>query len=107
MVLGQSPEDGNGHVHPMAGLLPVETSYAKRKMHLGYRVAHLVHGGVMGPAGQRLVGHEFHYASVTQSDPSRETASAMVQDAEGNDLGTAGHRRGLVTGSFFHAIARG
>jgi cobyrinic acid a,c-diamide synthase len=107
MVLGQSLEDGNGHVHPMADLLPVETSYAKRKMHLGYRVAHLVHDGVMGPAGQRLVGHEFHYASVTQSDPSEETAFATVQDAEGNDLGTAGHRRGLVTGSFFHAIARG
>ncbi len=107
MVLGQSLEDGNGHVHPMAGLLQVETSYAKRKMHLGYRVAHLVHDGVMGPAGQRLVGHEFHYASIMQSDPSRETAFAMIRDAEGNDLGSAGHRRGLVTGSFFHAIARG
>jgi cobyrinic acid a,c-diamide synthase len=107
MVLGQSLEDGNGHAHPMAGLLPVDTSYAKRKMHLGYRIAHLVHGGMMGAAGQRLVGHEFHYASITQSDPSRGSAFAMVQDAEGKDLGTAGHRRGLVTGSFFHAIAQG
>lgn len=105
MVLGQSLEDGDGHVHPMAGVLPVETSYAKRRMHLGYRVAQLLHDGVMGPAGQRLVGHEFHYASVTRTDPSREAAFASITDAEGNDLGTAGHRRGLVTGSFFHAIA--
>lgn len=107
MVLGRSLEDGDGRKHPMAGLLPVETSYAKRKMHLGYRVARLAEDGIMGAAGQRLIGHEFHYASVVQSDLSREAAFAAITDAEGNDLGTAGHRRGQVTGSFFHAIAAG
>ncbi|WP_457090155.1 cobyrinate a,c-diamide synthase [Microvirga sp. P5_D2] len=107
MVLGETLEDGNGQAHRMAGLLPVSTSYAKRKLHLGYRVAHLLHQGALGPAGQRLVGHEFHYASVTHSDNSRETAFATITDAEGNDLGTAGHRVGLTTGSFFHAIAHG
>ncbi|MBM1173705.1 cobyrinate a,c-diamide synthase [Microvirga arabica] len=105
MVLGMSLEDGEGHVHAMAGLLPVETSYAKRKMHLGYRVADLLHGGVLGRAGARLVGHEFHYASVTQCDRSAETAFARIADAEDNDLGFAGHRNGFVTGSFFHTIA--
>ena len=107
MVLGRSLEDAEGYAHPMAGLLPVETSYAKRRMHLGYRVAHLLGDSAMGQAGRRLVGHEFHYASVTQSDTSREAAFARIADAEGNDLGFAGHRRGLVTGSFFHAIAQG
>ncbi|MBO1906427.1 cobyrinate a,c-diamide synthase [Microvirga sp. 3-52] len=107
MVLGRSLEDGEGQKHPMADLLPVETSYAKRRMHLGYRVAHIIEDGVTGAAGQRLVGHEFHYACVTQSDMSREAAFATITDAEGNDLGTAGHRRGQVTGSFFHAIAQG
>ncbi len=105
MVLGQSLEDAEGHAHAMAGLLPVETSYAKRRMHLGYRVAHLLRDGVLGSAGARLVGHEFHYASVTQSDTSEEAAFARITDAEGNDLGVAGHRNGLVTGSFFHTIA--
>ena len=107
MVLGDSLEDAEGHGHRMTGLLPVETSYAKRKMHLGYRVAHLLHAGVLGAAGRRIVGHEFHYASVTRSDTAREAAFAAITDAEGNDLGTAGHRRGHVTGSFFHAIAQG
>lgn len=105
MVLGKTLEDGNGDVHSMAGLLPVATSYAKRKMHLGYRVAHLIHDGVLGPAGSRLVGHEFHYASVTHGDTSSDAAFATIADAEGNHLGTAGHRSGCVTGSFFHAIA--
>jgi cobyrinic acid a,c-diamide synthase len=107
MVLGRTLEDGDGHVHAMAGLLSVETSYAKRRMHLGYRVAHLLDDGGVGRAGRRLVGHEFHYASVTWSDTSREAAFATIADAEGNDLGLAGHRSGLVTGSFFHAIATG
>jgi cobyrinic acid a,c-diamide synthase len=43
MVLGRTLEDGNGEVHRMAGLLPVDTSYAQRKLHLGYRVARLIH----------------------------------------------------------------
>jgi cobyrinic acid a,c-diamide synthase len=105
MVLGRSLEDGDGGVHPMAGLLPVDTSYAKRKLHLGYRVAHLLHDGPCWRAGQGLVGHEFHYASVTGNDASRDAAFATITDAEGADLGTAGHRVGRVTGSFFHAIA--
>jgi cobyrinic acid a,c-diamide synthase len=105
MVLGRSLEDGDGGLHPMAGLLPVDTSYARRKLHLGYRVAHVLHDGPLWRAGQGLVGHEFHYASVAGSDPSRDAAFAAITDAEGADLGTAGHRVGLVTGSFFHAIA--
>jgi cobyrinic acid a,c-diamide synthase len=106
MVLGRSLEDGDGGVHPMTGLLPVDTSYAKRKLHLGYRVAHLLHDGPLWSAGQGLVGHEFHYASVTGSDGSKDAAFAAITDAEGVDLGTAGHRVGYVTGSFFHAIAQ-
>jgi cobyrinic acid a,c-diamide synthase len=106
MVLGRTLEDGDGAVHRMAGLLPVDTSYARRKLHLGYRVAQLLHDGPVWRSGQRLVGHEFHYASVTDSDTSKDAAFAAITDAEGTDLGTAGHRVGLVTGSFFHAIAQ-
>ncbi|MCB8820796.1 cobyrinate a,c-diamide synthase [Microvirga rosea] len=105
MVLGEALEDGDGNVHRMAGLLPVSTSYAKRKIHLGYRVAHLLHDGPLGSAGRRLVGHEFHYASIMQGDTSKDTAFAAVTDAEGTDLGTMGHRVGTTTGSFFHVIA--
>ncbi|MGX5773608.1 cobyrinate a,c-diamide synthase [Methylorubrum zatmanii] len=105
MVLGESLEDAEGVSHPMAGLLPVATSYRKRKLHLGYRVAHLVADGLLGPAGTRLVGHEFHYASELTPAPEDDLALARVTDAEGTPLGLAGHRRGHVTGSFFHLIA--
>jgi cobyrinic acid a,c-diamide synthase len=51
-----------------------------------------------------LRGHEFHYASVTA--PGRDAPFATAIDAYGNDLGDVGGRRGNVSGSFFHAIAR-
>ena len=103
MVLGRALTDAAGVAHPMAGLLPVETSFATRRLHLGYRLARLLADGPLGPAGARLVGHEFHYAS--GGAPAPDEALAAVTDAEGRDLGLAGHRAGRVTGGFFHLIA--
>jgi cobyrinic acid a,c-diamide synthase len=103
MVLGQGIEDATGQRHEMAGLLSHATSFAKRKLHLGYRQARLLADGPLGAAGRRLRGHEFHYASVT--DPGSDAPFAELADGEGRPLGPAGGRRGLVSGSFFHVIA--
>ena len=105
MVLGEGLEDAAGITHAMAGLLPVATSYRSRKLHLGYRVATLLADGVLGRAGSRCVGHEFHYASELTEPPAAANALAQVTDAEGVPRGLAGHRSGHVTGSFFHLIA--
>jgi cobyrinic acid a,c-diamide synthase len=103
MVLGRKLTDADGMTHAMAGLLSVETSFAKRKMNLGYRRAVLEADGPLGPAGATLTGHEFHYASIIAQgdDPS----FAVVSDPHGSPPAAAGSRRGRVTGSFFHAIA--
>ncbi len=105
MVLGESLEDADGTTHAMSGLLPVATSYKKRRLHLGYRVATLLGNGLLGASGARLVGHEFHYASELTRPPGADEALARVTDAEGVAIGLAGHRRGCVSGSFFHLIA--
>ncbi|MFF9551354.1 cobyrinate a,c-diamide synthase [Methylobacterium fujisawaense] len=105
MVLGQTLQDADGTTHPMAGLLPVATSYHRRKLHLGYRVARLCGSGMLGEDGGRLIGHEFHYATELSPIAPEASALARVSDAEGVDLGFAGHRVGPVTGSFFHLIA--
>ncbi len=103
MVLGRSLIDADGVSHAMAGLLGVETSFARRKMNLGYRRAVLQAGGPLGAAGVGLTGHEFHYATiVAQGD---DPPFAMVTDPHGSQAAPAGSRRGNVTGSFFHAIA--
>lgn len=104
MVLGRSLTDADGVAHTMAGLLSVETSFAKRKMNLGYRRAALAVDGPLGPAGTMLTGHEFHYASIVAQ--GEDPPFAVVTDPHGSAPAPAGSRRGLVTGSFFHAIAR-
>lgn len=102
MVLGETLVDKAGGMHRMAGLLGLVTSHARRRMHLGYRQATL-HAPVAGmPAGMRLTGHEFHYATiVSQAD----SPLAEVRDAEGERVAETGSVRGRVTGSFFHLIA--
>jgi cobyrinic acid a,c-diamide synthase len=103
MVLGRSLTDADGISHPMAGLLGVETSFAKRRMNLGYRRAALLADGLLGQAGAGLTGHEFHYATiVAQGD---DPPFAMVTDPHGSAPAPSGSRRGHASGSFFHAIA--
>jgi cobyrinic acid a,c-diamide synthase len=103
MVLGQSLQDAAGRHHAMTGLLGHETSFAKRKLHLGYRTARLLSDNVLGRQGAIVRGHEFHYASLTSA--GTDESFAELRDGEGRELGNAGGRRGRVTGTFFHAIA--
>ena len=81
----------------MAGLLSHSTSFAKPKLHLGYREARLLAGSPLGEAGTRFRGHEFHYAALV--DAGSDEPLCELADGEGR-------RIGHVTGTFFHAIAR-
>jgi cobyrinic acid a,c-diamide synthase len=103
MALGASLVDSSGAAHAMAGLLSVRTSFARRRMTLGYREARLSADCALGPAGTTVRGHEFHYATI--DDAGADEPFALVTDAYGAEPASAGSRRGLVTGSFFHAIA--
>ncbi len=103
MVLGAGLVDADGARHAMAGLLGLETSYAARRLHLGYRDAVTLHPSALGPAGTRLRGHEFHYATILDLGGDPPLAEAV--DAYGAPPSPAGSRRGHVTGTFFHALA--
>jgi cobyrinic acid a,c-diamide synthase len=104
MVLGEALIDGEGDRHGMAGLLPLVTSFADRRLHLGYRCVSLCEDGPFGASGCRLRGHEFHYATAVEEDLTDPLLTAS--DAAGTDLGTCGSRRGSVFGSFIHLIDR-
>jgi cobyrinic acid a,c-diamide synthase len=103
MVLGEYLEDAGGVRHPMLGLLGHGTSFRARKLHLGYREARLRAESPIGAAGARVRGHEFHYATLRASGDDAPLVDLV--DAQGATLGAAGGHRGLVTGTFFHAIA--
>ena len=105
MVLGEALEDADGVTHRMLGLLGHSTSFARRKMNLGYRQATLLADCALGPAGATVRGHEFHYAQTVEA--GQDEPLARLADGLGNALGTSGARRGQVTGTFFHAIALG
>lgn len=106
MALGAGLVAADGTRHRMAGLLGLETSFAKRRMHLGYRLARPLHP-LPGTGRAALRGHEFHYATIlSQPDP----ALAVVQDANGEAVAETGSCRqtaggGQVSGTFFHLIA--
>ena len=103
MVLGEELVDAEGTRHAMTGLLSHATSFAERRLHLGYRHARLLEPSVLGLEGASVRGHEFHYARVIE--PGHDAPLAMLADGEGHEIGPSGGRCGLVTGTFFHAIA--
>ena len=100
MVLGDALIDSDGVHHSMLGLLPLITSFAERKLHLGYRRVSPTCGFIWD---MPLTAHEFHYASVV-SEGEGELFS--VTDARGEALPKAGLKRGSVAGSFMHVIDR-
>lgn len=107
MALGAGLVDARGQRHRMAGLLGLETSFATRRLHLGYRIARLTAPIPGLPAGATLRGHEFHYASVL-SQP--DAPLAEVTDASRRPVAETGATRlqsggGRTSGSFFHLIA--
>jgi cobyrinic acid a,c-diamide synthase len=103
MVLGAGIEDAEGRRHAMTGLLSLETSFAQRRMHLGYRRARLKAACPLGAAGAEVLGHEFHYASTLSNG---DEPLVECRDATGAPVAEGGGRRGSVSGTFFHFIDR-
>ncbi len=99
MVLGKTLTDAAGKTHAMAGLLGLETSFEKRKLHLGYRKLMVTDFAF----GTSLAAHEFHYTSATREEG---TPLFQASDALGQSLGEVGLRAGNVMGSYMHVIDR-
>ncbi|MEM8787282.1 MAG: cobyrinate a,c-diamide synthase [Pseudomonadota bacterium] len=101
MTLGTGLVDATGARHAMLGLLPVETSFADRRLHLGYRYLMPLAGA---PWTAPLKGHEFHYAAILDESAGHQRLF-RAEDADGTALGEIGLRDGRVSGSFAHVIA--
>jgi cobyrinic acid a,c-diamide synthase len=98
MTLGESLTDAHGVQHAMARLLPLVTSFASRKLQLGYRQL----TSLSGPFPKHLRGHEFHYATIVSEGDGDRLFDAKT--ANGTALPAMGLRRGNVMGSFAHII---
>ena len=104
MALGEGLIDAHGRRHAMLGLLPLETSFAERRLTLGYRSASVL----SGPFEGNVAAHEFHYATVLREGPGpgHRHGYAYAWDSEGSDIGFTGLAIGRVRGSFLHLIER-
>ena len=81
----------------MAGLLDLGTSFAQRKLHLGYRKV----TANAGPFKGSWNAHEFHYATTMYA---KGEPLFVASDAIGTNLPDMGLRNGRVSGSFAHII---
>jgi cobyrinic acid a,c-diamide synthase len=99
MALGDGLTSADGAHHRMLGLLPLETSFAVRKLHLGYRRLAPLPGA---PWAGGLLGHEFHYATILKEEGDAPLFEAAT--ADGRELPPMGRRTGAVAGSFAHLI---
>jgi cobyrinic acid a,c-diamide synthase len=103
MALGRTLIDREGQPHAMAGLLPVATSFAEPRLHLGYRRIELLEESPLGNAGARWRGHEFHYARELERGGPPLFQARGARDTEPSEQGC---RIGTVAGSFLHLIDR-
>lgn len=95
LYLAQTLDD-----HPMIGALPARAAMGRR-LTLGYREATSLTDSILGPAGTRVTGHEFHR---TTTDPPSGTPAAwdLGGRSEGFALDPAGTGRATLVASYLH-----
>ncbi|NNG20852.1 cobyrinate a,c-diamide synthase [Naumannella sp. ID2617S] len=79
--------------HPMAGVLPA-TGAMQARLTLGYRTGIAPQDSLLGPAGTRVVGHEFHR---TAMHPAAGSPPAWLLDGRAD-----GHANSTLHASYLH-----
>ena len=85
MYLGQEISDLEGKRYPMAGVLPMSVRMLPRLKSLGYREVTLTGDGLLGPAGTRIRGHEFHYSEIVEPPPASLSRLYRLTASRGGD----------------------
>lgn len=86
--------------HPMVGAVPARSTMGSR-LTLGYREATSTTDSVLGPAGTRVTGHEFH-RTVTAPAAGHQAAWLLGDRPEGFALDPAGTGRATLVASYLH-----
>ncbi len=103
MVLSRAIELLSGEVVPMAGILPFATRMLPKRKALGYVEVILKRPCLLGDAGMRLRGHEFHYSEIV-GDPAPAPVSLCYR-LTGRKYRVEqdeGYRVGSVLASYVH-----
>jgi len=88
--------------HDMVGVLPAVGSMGPR-LTLGYRTAIAPGDSILGRAGSRVTGHEFHRTTVSGDGASRDPAWLLDGTPDGFALDPAGTGRATLHASYLHS----
>ena len=103
MALGERLIDRQGQSHAMADLLPIVSSFAEPRLHLGYRRMRLLARSPLGQPGPAIAATN----STTRSWSSRATPRACSRlPMRAIDRSAKPAQVGNVCGSFLHLIDR-
>jgi cobyrinic acid a,c-diamide synthase len=101
MVLCRELGDIDGRTHPMTGCLPFATHMLDRLKALGYREVRLSADTILGPAGQTMRGHEFHYSALTE-ETGEHAGVYRLTDRNGVPQTAEGFVANRTLGSYVH-----
>jgi len=101
MYLCKEIWDRNGNRYPMTGCFPFSTKMFPRLKALGYREVTLTADTIIGTAGQRIRGHEFHYSELNNVSAEIETIYE-ISDRAGLNKAPGGYRVHRTLGSYNH-----
>lgn len=102
MTLGNAIIDHKGKHHCMFGLLNLVTSFEKKKLHLGYRLAKLKNDKNRIISSKILRGHEFHYSTIIEQ---KDQELFDVFDASNKKVLETGSFKNKVSGTYFHLLS--
>ncbi len=101
MFLAESLEDLDGRVHRMVGLLPARVRMTPRHLTLRYVDVELARPTLLGPAGARARGHEFH-ASTLDAVPRSIRRAYRLRSPGGSARALEGYAVGRALMSYVH-----
>ena len=98
LLVSRTLRTPDGAVHDMAGVIPIDIALDGTPR-LGYRDVRLMSDCLLGPAGTRLRGHEFHFSTLLSETDCYRAAYSM-HDCDGEPLGCHGWTDPLLGASF-------
>ncbi|EFK09436.1 cobyrinic acid a,c-diamide synthase [delta proteobacterium NaphS2] len=101
MFLMREIEDLEGRVFPMVGLFPMRAKMDHRLKSLGYREIETLAESILGPAGIRVRGHEFHYSHM-QNVAADQACIYRLRDRKAVSGNREGFVQKRVLGSYVH-----
>ncbi len=102
MYLGKNIKDLSGKTHTMANIFPIATNMSKGIKALGYREITTNKESILGPAGIKARGHEFHYSNIEEKNNHWPRQIYLMRDRKTNLIRHEGFNTRSTLGSYVH-----